>query len=121
MGRHRVCRLDDLAVGRLTPAALGRGKILLSRLPTGEVRAFASRCPHQGADLEHGCIAGYSDGERPNEIAVVRPGEIIRCPWHGFEFCLLSGQPTVADAGHRRLRLRMYDVEIDGDDVVVVT
>lgn len=120
MARHKVCRLDELAVGQLTPAKLGRAKILLTRLPTGEVRAFPSRCPHQGADLEYGSITGFSEGDRPNEISIIKPDEIVRCPWHGFEYCLSTGHSTVVGNAHCKLRLRLLDVELDGEEVVVV-
>jgi nitrite reductase/ring-hydroxylating ferredoxin subunit len=45
-------------------------------------------------------------------------GEILQCPWHGWEFDLLTGQHLVdgSDA-----RLRGYPVEVHDEDVYVVT
>jgi nitrite reductase/ring-hydroxylating ferredoxin subunit len=57
----------------------------------------------------------------PNHLEFHSAGEILRCPWHGFEFCLKSGAPTVADSDAMPMRLRFYTTEVDGDDVVVVT
>jgi nitrite reductase/ring-hydroxylating ferredoxin subunit len=48
-------------------------------------------------------------------------GETLRCPWRGFEFSLLDGRPTVPAAPQRPMMLRFYDVEVDGDDIVVTT
>ena len=121
MARHTVCRLEDLPVGKIVPANAGRARIVLSREETGEVRAFAGRCPHQGAHLEFGCITDLTEGERPNEISVDKSCSVLRCPWHGFEFSLATGQAVVADERGRFLKLRSYEVQIDGDDVIVVT
>jgi nitrite reductase/ring-hydroxylating ferredoxin subunit len=46
-----------------------------------------------------------------------RPGQILRCPWLGFEFDLASGE-SVAD--HGRLRLRRFNVEIENEAVFIV-
>jgi nitrite reductase (NADH) small subunit len=116
MTRHLVCRADE--VGQvLMPVKLGRGKILLTRLPSGEIRAVAGRCPHQGADLEHGCLTGYAHSDQPNVLLMERPGQILRCPWHGFEFDICSGE-SVAD--HGKLRLRRFEVEVENGDVFIV-
>jgi nitrite reductase/ring-hydroxylating ferredoxin subunit len=116
MTKHRVCRVDEVASNVMMPIAMGRGTILLTRLPSGEIKAVGSRCPHQGANLEHGCVTGHAYSDRPNEIHMNRPGQILRCPWHGFEFDLASGK-SVAD--HGKLRLRQFTVEIEGDDVFI--
>ena len=121
MARHTVCRLEDLPVGKIVPANVGRARIVLSRTESGEVKAFAGRCPHQGAHLEYGCITDLTEGERPNEVRVDKTCSVLRCPWHGFEFSLATGQAVVADDRGRFLKLRNYEVQIDGDDVVVVT
>jgi nitrite reductase/ring-hydroxylating ferredoxin subunit len=118
MTRQRVCRLNEVT-GKLLPVDTGRGTILLTRLPSGAVKAVASRCPHQGADLAYGCLTGLSQGERSNCLESDRPGEILRCPWHGFEFDLVTGV-SVVDRGRPRLRLKQFRVEIEGDDVFVI-
>ena len=117
MTRHLVCRADEVASHAMMPVALGRGKILLTRLPSGEIKAVAARCPHQGANLEHGCLTGYAHSDQPNVLLMDRPGQILRCPWHGFEFDICSGE-SVAD--HGKLRLRRFDVEVENGDVFIV-
>jgi nitrite reductase/ring-hydroxylating ferredoxin subunit len=117
MTRHLVCRADQVVGNAVLPVMLGRGKILLTRLPSGEIKAIASRCPHQGADLQHGCLTGHVHSDEPNVLLIDRPGQILRCPWHGFEFDVCSGE-SVAD--HGKLRLRGFDVEIENGDVFIV-
>lgn len=118
--RHTVCDVSTLETGTIKQATIGRRTILLSRLPNGEIRAFSGKCPHQGADLAYGCISGTTTGTHPNEVAFERPGEILRCPWHGFEFSLIDGEPAVKSSASLPMRLRFFDVEIDDGKVVVV-
>jgi nitrite reductase/ring-hydroxylating ferredoxin subunit len=116
-----VCKVGDVGVGALTEVMVGRSPIVLSRLPSGEIRAVGGRCPHQGAMLRFGCVTGATRGDEPNEVTYGREGEILRCPWHGFEFSLVDGMPTTPDSDSLKMRLRFYEVEVLGDDVVVVT
>ena len=116
MTKHRVCRVAEVASNAMKPVTMGRGTILLTRLPSGEIKAVGSRCPHQGANLEHGCVTGHAYGDSPNELFMDRLGQILRCPWHGFEFDLSSGE-SVVDG---KLRLRRFNVEIENDDVFIV-
>ncbi len=121
MARHSVCKAAEIESGKLTEVLVGRSPVLLSRLPSGEIRAVSGRCPHQGAALRHGCITGTTDAGEPNKLSYGCDGEILRCPWHGFEFSLVSGKPTVADSASLQMKLRIYDVEICGDEVLVIT
>ena len=117
MTMHRVCGINEVPSNALMPFAMGRGTVLLTRLPSGQIKAVGSRCPHQGANLEHGCVTGLACSDRPNELHMDKPGQILRCPWHGFEFDLATGE-SVAD--HGKLRLRRFDVEIIDDTVFIV-
>jgi nitrite reductase (NADH) small subunit len=44
-------------------------------------------------------------------------GDIVRCPWHGWEFRVSSGD---AAFDMSRLKLRTITVEVGDDDVVYV-
>jgi len=119
MAKKELCRVSDLAVGRLTPVSLGRARLVVTLLPDGGVRAVAARCPHQGADLEHGHVADLVEGEAPNEIRVAEAASVLRCPWHGFEYCLHSGAALVEGPEGRRLRLRVYQTTVEDGAVMV--
>lgn len=119
MTKHIVCKISDVDVGKITPAKIGRSPIIISKLPSGEIRAVGGRCPHQGADLAHGRITGTTRSEMSNQLEFCGYGETLRCPWHGFEFSLIDGLPAVCDTSRMPLRLRFYDVEVVGGDVVV--
>lgn len=121
MARHTVCKLADVRQGEIYPAMVGKARIVLSRTPDGEVKAYTGRCPHQGACLEFGLITEMVEGDHLNDITVDKDHCVLRCPWHGFEYSLSTGQAVVQNAIGKYLRLRAYEVEIEGDDVVVVT
>src|SRR6266542_265318 len=52
----------------------------------GAFYAVRNRCPHQGGPLCQGQLSGIVVSPRPGEYEYVREGEILRCPWHGWEF-----------------------------------
>lgn len=118
MAWHVVGRLRDLREGALVPVVAGRARVVLIR--RGDVvMAVSSRCPHQGADLSEGLLTGFVDGSAPGWLSLDRTRLVLRCPWHGFEYDVATGEPLAASPEHRRLRLRRYAVEIDGEDVRV--
>lgn len=117
--KYVVCKLSELEVGKITAAKVGQSPIIVALLPSGEIRAVGGRCPHQGASLEHGCISGTTESETPNQLRYCGYGETLRCPWHGFEFSLIDGSTAVRDATRLPMRLRLYEVEVDGDNIVV--
>jgi nitrite reductase/ring-hydroxylating ferredoxin subunit len=44
-----------------------------------------------------------------------REREIVRCPWHGYEFNLSDGKSVIAPA--LKLRARVYQIDIEGEEV----
>jgi nitrite reductase/ring-hydroxylating ferredoxin subunit len=75
---------------------------------SGDFRAVRNLCPHQGGPLCRGTLSGTTMPSRPCEYVWGREGEILRCPWHGWEFDLRSG----AALFDSKLRLRIYAVEV---------
>ncbi|GAB4237496.1 MAG: Rieske (2Fe-2S) protein [Methyloligellaceae bacterium] len=120
MARHHICKVSDIKEGEIYPASAGAVRIVLSRLPDGALKAYTSRCPHQGACLDYGLVTGMVEGGSVNELTVDNARNVLRCPWHGFEFSLETGRAIVQNAIGKYLRLRSYEVEIEGDDVFVV-
>jgi nitrite reductase/ring-hydroxylating ferredoxin subunit len=46
---------------------------------------------------------------RPGEYVWAREGEILTCPWHGWEFDLTTGRSVF---NPHRTRVRSYDVSV---------
>ena len=75
----------------------------------GEFLAIRNRCPHQGGPLCEGVQLGELTSEGPGDYRYARPGEIIRCPWHAWEFDLRTGASWFDP---QRKRVRSYEVEV---------
>jgi nitrite reductase/ring-hydroxylating ferredoxin subunit len=66
-------------------------------------------CPHQGAALSDGMVVGEVTAECPGEY-MFASGRHIRCPWHGWEYDLQTGQSSY-DPQHDRVR--SFDVSVE--------
>ncbi|MGM0742605.1 MAG: Rieske (2Fe-2S) protein [Pseudomonadota bacterium] len=112
---HEIAASDDIRTGEMTPVRLGRSTIIVTRLPCGTLRAVSGRCPHMGANLQFGCITGMAQGPEYGKIEMTRENEVLRCPWHGFEFDLRTGDPAVPAPRAQAMKLRLYETrEHDG-------
>lgn len=82
----------------------------------GTFVAVLNVCPHQQAPVCRGRVGGTTLPSPPGEFRWGREGEILACPWHGWEFDLLTGRPLAGGRGH----LRLYPVTIEGDTVFIL-
>jgi 3-phenylpropionate/trans-cinnamate dioxygenase ferredoxin subunit len=55
-------------------------------------------------------LSGLIEAARPGEYHYSRPDEILRCPWHGWEFDIKTGQSWVDPA---KTRVRRYPVSVE--------
>jgi len=76
----------------------------------GEFFAVLNRCPHQGGPLCKGNTHGFLRSADVGEFQYSRAGEIVRCPWHGWEYDLRTGQSWFDPA---RVLVRRYDVSVE--------
>lgn len=76
----------------------------------GEYYALRNSCPHQGGPLCTGRISGFLTSRVPGEYTYTRRGEILRCPWHGWEFDIKTGQSWFDP---QRTRVRTYPVSVE--------
>ncbi len=82
-----VCAADELAKGHMRPAKLGPFPIVVVRTPDGSLFALLDKCLHQGGPLSRGRLGATSTGsEDVDDYRFERSGEILRCPWHGYEY-----------------------------------
>lgn len=106
--RYVVGRVGEIADG-------GRKLVELDHRSIGIFRVgdcyFAVRnlCPHQGGPLCLGETTRLVTAELPGEYVFQREGEILRCPWHGWEFDLRDGTSIADPEG---LRVKSYQVEV---------
>ena len=72
---HRVLATEELPEGRVTTVSAGAKSVALVHYD-GQFSALDNHCPHQGGPLGEGSIENG----------------LLRCPWHGFDYCPLTGQ-----------------------------
>ncbi len=92
---HRVLATDELPEGRVTTVSAGAKSIALVH-HDGRFSALDNHCPHQGGPLGEGSI---ENGK-------------LRCPWHGFDYCPLTGQSPGFDDEATTYELEVRDGEI---------
>jgi 3-phenylpropionate/trans-cinnamate dioxygenase ferredoxin subunit len=84
--------------------------------PRGTNRAVRGICAHQGGLLGEGVLSWLvSSGGEPGTYALSRRAEILRCPWHSYEYDIATGR-CLTDP---KLRLRTYPVRVEGSDIVI--
>ncbi len=83
----------------------------------GQFYALRDTCPHQGAPLSDGRVTGTTlKCDVGGSLQYGRDGEILRCPWHGWQFDIKTGCSLVDPA---KTRVGTYSVRVEGGRVVV--
>jgi nitrite reductase (NADH) small subunit len=95
-----VCRLQDIPPGRGWPVQVADLRIAVFQT-AGGVRAVENCCSHVGNPIDDGPVSG----------------EILTCPWHGWQYDLRTGHHLTVFG--RRPGLRTFNVKVDGDDVLM--
>ncbi|MEO8715157.1 MAG: Rieske (2Fe-2S) protein [Acetobacteraceae bacterium] len=108
MSKHVVARVADVAPGERRLVSVRGRPIAIFNLG-GEFFGLLNRCPHQGGPLCDGLLTGLIEADEPGSYRYSRPGEIIRCPWHGWEFDIRTGQSW---CDPDKVRVRNYKVEV---------
>jgi 3-phenylpropionate/trans-cinnamate dioxygenase ferredoxin subunit len=108
MSRHVVASVGEIPPGGRKLVTVKGRPIAVFNLG-GEFFGLLNRCPHQGGSLCEGVLTGALTSAMPGEYTTTRPGEIIRCPWHGWEFDIRTGQSWCEPD---RIQARQYTVEI---------
>jgi 3-phenylpropionate/trans-cinnamate dioxygenase ferredoxin subunit len=108
VGEHVVGTVDEIPPGERKIVEIDGRSIGVFNIG-GEFFALKNRCPHQGAELCKGILSGAVHAEKPDEVTYVRRGEILRCPWHQWEFDVRTGQSWFDPA---KVRVRRYEATV---------
>ena len=115
MARHVIAPLAELPPGtRKRSVVEGRAVLVLNI--RGELFALSDTCPHRGASLAGGVLTGHVVADAPGRYAYSRAGEILRCPWHAWEFDVRTGRSWCDPA---RMRLKQHAVVVVAGAAVV--
>ena len=113
---HDLGSVEEFESGKPYTVEIGRKKLVLVR--NGETfYAIRDVCPHAGAQLSKGQVTGMAWANKPGQAVEYRcEGDIIACPWHGWEFELKTGRSVTRP---ERLRVRTYAVRVESGRVVM--
>jgi nitrite reductase/ring-hydroxylating ferredoxin subunit len=112
---HRAGPLGDFPSDEPREVRLEALSVVILRRDD-EIHAFRNECPHQGAPLCRGRFAGTMVPSAPGTLEYGLTRDVIRCPWHGWEFRVSSGQAVF---GISSRRLAKYETELRDGEVYV--
>ena len=115
MSKHVVATVDEIPPGGRKLVTV-RGRPIAVFNLDGQFYGLFNRCPHQGGPMCEGLLTGLVESDTPGEYSYTRKGEIIRCPWHQWEFDIRTGRSW---CDPRRLRLMKYDVAVEAGATLV--
>jgi 3-phenylpropionate/trans-cinnamate dioxygenase ferredoxin subunit len=115
MSRHVLAPTSDIPPGSRKLFTVKGRPIAIFNLE-GDFFGMLNRCPHQGGSLYEGVVTGLVLSSNPGEYTYARKGEIVRCPWHGWEFDIRTGQ-SYCDP--ERIRTKAYPVDTASGATVI--
>lgn len=82
----------------------------------GAFHAVANYCPHEGAPVCLGRVHGSNAyDEETEQVVRVLEGRVLRCPWHQWEFDLVTGKSLAKP----ERRVKTYEVAVVEEKIVV--
>ena len=98
---YKAADLDELPDGRVKTVVIGNKSLALTHYD-GQYGALDNHCPHQGGPLGEGSIENG----------------LLRCPWHGWDYCPLTGKPP-GEFADEDDGVPVYQTEVRDDGVYV--
>ena len=110
---YQVAPIEDFAKDKLHTVEIEGRIITVVRTDAG-IFSMGNSCPHQGAPMCSGSIHGTMLPSDPDEYVYGEDGQVIRCPWHGYEFSIRTGESI---CGAITGRVPVYEIDVR-DDIV---
>lgn len=119
MSEHVVASEGDIEPGERIVVQLEGKEIGVFR-KGDEYHAFLNWCSHQGGPVCEGPVTGTQESTFDKEsleldVEWTREGEVLNCPWHGWEFDINSGECL----SRPRVKLPTYPVRVEADDIII--
>lgn len=106
--RHVVGRVDDIPPGAMKFLPVGKFGVGVYNVD-GEFRAVTNYCPHRGGPLCLGARGPLIDAKEPHAFEVTGKDQILKCPWHGWEFDLNTTRSLAESKRFRTHTVRVVD------------
>ena len=115
MARHVVAAVAEIPPGSRKFVTI-RGRQIGIFNVHGEFYALLNRCPHQGGELCKGTLIGLALSSEPGVFELTRAGEMLKCPWHGWEYDIRTGQSW---CDPNDTKVRAYPVTVEPGETLV--
>jgi nitrite reductase (NADH) small subunit len=112
--RHIVAPAQDFPPGDRRIVTVNGREIGVFNLG-GEFHALLNYCPHRAAPLCHGRVRPLVVPDGLHGRGYAREGEILKCPWHQWEFDIRTGEALYDPA----MKVRTYEVSVEEGTVVL--
>ncbi len=109
MAKHVVAAVAEFPPGERKRIEADGKPIVVFNLG-GEFFALSDRCPHQGGSLCAGTVSGHVSSPEPGVYHYERRGEMVRCPWHYWEFDIRTGKSWFDP---KRVQLRQFPAHVE--------
>ncbi|CAN5803613.1 hypothetical protein BH10CHL1_BH10CHL1_20160 [soil metagenome] len=113
-GGYVVAHISDFAPGQRKIVQIEHREIGVFNV-SGEFYALRNLCPHRSGPLCMGRVRPLVVTTGVYQRDYEREGEILKCPWHQWEFDIKTGQALYDP----NLRVKTYRVAQEGDEVVL--
>jgi nitrite reductase (NADH) small subunit len=113
--QYRVARVEEVVdKGRLI-VTVNQIDIGIFHV-NGEFYAWRDVCPHFAAPVCQGEVCGTTLPSMVYEYKYGKEQEVLRCPWHGWEFDLRTGKHLADES----IKLRGYKVVEEAGELYLV-
>lgn len=114
--KHLVCHYDDLLLTQKKSVSIDRKPIVVVCSESGDVYALSDVCPHKGPCLSEGMLDKGCAGKEVGEYIFEPDKDVLRCPWHSWEFDIKTGC-SLFDPD--KVRVKTYEVTVEDNKVYV--
>lgn len=94
----KVATVHDLESGKGMVVILNGTRVAIFNC-AGTYYAIKGTCPHMGGELWEGLLEG----------------EIVTCPWHGWQFNVRTGKNPESEV----VGVRTFEVKVEGEDILL--
>jgi nitrite reductase (NADH) small subunit len=115
MNRYFAAKVADVITNGRVIATIKGMEIGIFHV-NGEFYAWRNVCPHAAAPVCEGQVCGTRLPSLVYEYAYGKDREVVRCPWHGWEFDLQHGRHLA----NTDMNLRGFPVKVDENDLFVL-
>ena len=114
MARHVVATTSEIPPGKNKVVTIAGRELVVFNI-NGAYYCLLNRCPHEGAPLAKAVCVAVLHSDEPGKYQRSRVGEMLRCPWHGWEFDVATGQ-SYFDPVH--CKVRAYPTAIEAGEAL---